>query len=66
VTPPLITVGAYRGLSHHTIPPRAHTWQSDVETTRRIVEAEFYVVERFRSRSGFPAKAPAYNLTGRP
>lgn len=55
-------VEAVRGLRHTTIPPRAHTWQSDVETAHRLIEDEFYEVERFSSRSDFLAKAGAYNL----
>lgn len=53
---------AVRGLRHTRRPPRAHTWQSDVETAHRIIEDEFYEVERFRSRSDFLAKAASYNL----
>jgi len=55
-------VEAVRGLSHTTIPPRAHTWQSDVETAHRLIEDEFYGVERFSSRADFLAKAGSYNL----
>jgi transposase len=55
-------VEAVNGLRHTRCPPRAHTWQSDVETAHRIIEDEFYEVERFSSRSDFLAKAAAYNL----
>jgi transposase len=55
-------VESVKGLVHTTIPPRAHTWQSDVETAHRLVEDEFYEVERFTSRSDFIRKAGAYNL----
>lgn len=55
-------VEAVKGLRHTRCPPRAHTWQSDVETTHRLVEDEFYEVERFSSRSDFLRKAGAYNL----
>jgi transposase len=55
-------VEAVEGLRHTTIPPRAHTWQADVETAHRLVEDEFYEVERFRSRADFLRKAGAYNL----
>lgn len=55
-------VEAHRGLRHTTAPVRAHTWQSDVETAHRLIEDEFYEVERFRSRADFLAKAGAYNL----
>jgi hypothetical protein len=41
---------------------RAHTWQSDVETAHRLIEDEFYEVERFTSRADFIAKAGSYNL----
>ena len=55
-------VEAHRGLTHTRCPPRAHTWQSDVETAHRLVEDEFYEVERFTSRADFIAKAGSYNL----
>ena len=57
-----LSVEAVEGLRHTTIPPRAHTWQSDVETAHRLIEDEFYEVERFDSRSDFLHKAGAYNL----
>ena len=50
------------GLSHHTIPPRAHRWQADVETVHRLIEDEFYEVEQFTSRANFLAKAATYLL----
>lgn len=56
------TVQDVDGLRHQTIPPGAHTWQADVETTHRLIEDEFYHVEAFSSRSNFLAKATAYNL----
>src|SRR3990167_1326970 len=51
------TVQSVQGLEHHTIPPGAHTWQSDVETAHRLIPArigsggedEFYEVETLRS-----------------
>ncbi len=55
-------VEANRGQRHTRCPPRAHTWQSDVETAHRIIEGEFYEVERFSSRADFIRKAGAYNL----
>lgn len=55
-------VAAVKGLRHTTIPPRAHTWQADVETAHRLIEDEFYEVERFTSRKEFISKAGAYNL----
>ena len=56
------TVQAVPGLRHVTIPPAAHTWQADVETVHRLIEEEFYRVERFSSRADFLARASAYNL----
>ncbi len=50
------------GVSHHTIPPGAHTWQSDVETVHALMEDEFYEIEKFRSKKNFLTKATAYNL----
>jgi transposase len=57
-----VAVEVVKGLRHTRCPPRAHTWQSDVETVHRIIEDEFYEVERFTSRSDFLQKAGAYNL----
>jgi transposase len=56
------SVEANRGLRHTRCPPRAHTWQSDVETAHRLIEDEFYEVEQFTSRADFLRKAGAYNL----
>lgn len=53
---------AVPGLLHRTIPPAAYTWQADVETAHRLIEDEFYEVERFSSREDFVAKAATYNL----
>ena len=50
------------GLEHPTIPPSAHTWQADVETVHRLIEDEFYEVERFSNRENFLQKAASYNL----
>ena len=55
-------VESVKGLRHHRIPARAHTWQSDVETVHRLIEDEFYEVEQFSSRRDFLEKARAYNL----
>jgi transposase len=55
-------VESIKGLRHTTCPVRAHTWQSDVETVHRLIEDEFYEVERFSSRKDFLRKARAYNL----
>jgi hypothetical protein len=54
------TIEAVSGLKHHTIPPKAHTWQADVETVHRIVEDEFFEVESFKSRKIFFDKATQY------
>ena len=56
------TVDAVEGLTHHTIPPGAHTWQADVETVHRLIEDEFYEVETFDGREEFLAKAATYTL----
>jgi len=50
------------GLQHLTIPPAAHTYQSDVETAHRLIEDEFYEVETFQSCEDFFAKAATYLL----
>jgi transposase len=55
-------VQAINGLKHVTIPPRAHTWQADVETVHALIEDEFYRVEAFTSRRDFINKAAAYVL----
>jgi transposase len=47
---------------HVRIPPGAHTYQSDVETVHRLVEDEFFDLERFTSRGDFLAKAHTYQL----
>jgi len=56
------TVNQVEGLQHCTIPPGAHTYQSDVETVHRLIEDEFFVVETFKSIDDFFAKASAYQL----
>jgi hypothetical protein len=48
------------GSGHHYIPPKAHTWQSDVETVHRLVEDEFFDREQFGSRAEFWAKVTTY------
>jgi transposase InsO family protein len=50
------------GIRQRRIPPRASTWQSDVESFHRTVEDEFFAVETFRSRDEFLGKAYAYDL----
>ena len=55
-------IESVEGLEHHTIPPRAHTWQADVETVHGLIEDEFYEVEKFSSRADLLYKASAYTL----
>jgi len=38
---------------NRTIPPAAHTYQSDVETFHRLIEQELFLVESFHNRSDF-------------
>jgi len=47
---------------HRTIPPAAHTWQSDLETCHRLIEDEFFRIEPFRDRRDFLQKAATYQL----
>ena len=56
------TVQSFNGITHTTIPPSAHTWQSDVETVHRLIEDEFYEVETFQNKQDFLNKATAYIL----
>jgi transposase len=56
------TVHSFKDITHTTIPPSAHTWQSDVETVHRIIEDEFYEVETFHDRKEFLNKATSYIL----
>ena len=46
--------------SHITIPPGAKTWQSDVETSHRLIEDEFYACEYFYTRLDFMKKTFVY------
>lgn len=48
------------GSDHRYIPPRAYSWQGDVETVHRLVEDEFFDRESFRDRAEFWAKATTY------
>ena len=48
------------GSNHHYIPPKAYTWQSDVETVHRLVEDEFFDREVFRSKADFWDKTTWY------
>ena len=45
---------------HRLIPPGAKTWQSDVETSHRLIEDEFYARESFFGLQGFMNKAFDY------
>ena len=56
------TVQAVPGLIHQTIPPKAHTWQADVETAHALIEDEFYMVENFANCQHFLDKANSYIL----
>ena len=42
------------------IPAGAKTWQSDVETSHRLIEDEFYAYEIFKSKKEFFEKAFEY------
>jgi hypothetical protein len=48
------------GSNHHYIPPKAYTWQSDVETVHSLQEREFFDREVFRSKSEFWSKVSTY------
>lgn len=48
------------GSDHRFIPPKRYTWQSDVETVHRLVEDEFFDLEKFRDRNDFFAKVTTY------
>ncbi|MFH1824671.1 MAG: helix-turn-helix domain-containing protein [Candidatus Firestonebacteria bacterium] len=50
------------GAEHFTIPPRAHTWQADVETVHNLIENEFFRIESFISKNDFKIKATVYQL----
>jgi hypothetical protein len=56
------TIESLPGQRHQTIYPGAHRMQSDVETIHNLMEAEFYEIEQFESRSDFMAKATSYQL----
>jgi transposase len=45
---------------HVRIPPGAKTWQSDVETSHRLIEDEFYACEYFHTKIEFMKKAGWY------
>jgi transposase len=48
------------GAKHVCIPPGAKTWQSDVETSHRLIEDELYACETFTSKNNFFEKAAVY------
>jgi hypothetical protein len=50
------------GSNHHYIPPKAYTWQSDVETVHSLQEREFFDREVFRSKADFWRKITTYWL----
>jgi hypothetical protein len=47
---------------HRTIPPKAHTWQSDVETVHNHIEDEFYIIEDFNIVPHLQQKMAVYLL----
>ncbi|MBI4682661.1 MAG: helix-turn-helix domain containing protein [Nitrospirae bacterium] len=49
-------------LTHGTIPPGAHRFQSDVETVHNLIEVDFYEIESFADRDDFMSKAYTYQL----
>lgn len=49
-------------ITHGTIPPGAHRFQSDVETVHNLIETEFYEIENFIDRNDFMQKAYTYEL----
>lgn len=50
------------GANYRRIPPRACSWQSDVEVFHKLIEDEFYDLEEYRDQIEFMAKAYAYCL----
>ena len=48
------------GMRHKRIPPKACTFNSDVETSHRLIEDEFYSFESFNSKLDFLTKAHEY------
>ena len=50
------------GAKHRTIPPAAHTYQSDVESFHGLIERELFRVEGFRSQEDFLVKATTYQV----
>jgi len=48
------------GSKYYHIPAGAKTWQSDVETSHRLIEDEFYAYQIFNTRKEFFSKANKY------
>ena len=48
------------GSNYYHIPAGAKTWQSDVETSHRLIEDEFYTYKIFKTRKDFFNKADQY------
>ena len=55
-------VKSYQGAEYRTIPPRHCTWQSDVETSHRLIEDELYSWESYKDEEEFYGKATAYQI----
>ncbi|MDR2401529.1 MAG: hypothetical protein LBD73_07765 [Deferribacteraceae bacterium] len=47
---------------HKTIPPKAHTWQADAETSHNLIEDGFYTIEAFNSTHYLQQKMVVYLL----
>jgi len=41
------------GLEHHAISSSPRRWQADIETVHRLIEDEFYEVEKFKGQDDF-------------
>lgn len=57
-----LAIESTKKLMHSTIPPGAHTFQSDVETVHNLIEVDFYEIEQFIDRADFMEKACTYQL----
>jgi transposase len=55
-----LDVLGFFGLKYYHIPAGAKTWQSDVETSHRLIEDEFYAYKIFDTRNAFFRQAHAY------
>ena len=55
-----LDVLGFFGLKYYHIPAGAKTWQSDVETSHRLIEDEFYAYRIFDTRSDFFRQAHTY------